>query len=121
VAGMAVQAITNVRVQTHKSKSSVAKWGIIPGKAYVAVTADIRGEDMYHFFGKLVDVVMPRMKDWKGIKGSSGDSSGNISFGLEPEAVALFPEIEVNYDMYGVLSLYTRFRSFPIPCYCSRQ
>lgn len=99
VAGMAIQAITNVRVETHKSKASVPKWNIIPGKSYISVTAELHGEDMYHFFGKLVDVVMPKVKDWKGIKGSSGDSSGNIMFGLEPSTVALFPEIEVNYDM----------------------
>ncbi|KAE8382050.1 ribosomal protein L5 domain-containing protein [Aspergillus bertholletiae] len=100
VAGMAVQAISNARVETFKSKTSVATWSIAPGRDTVAVKAELRGEDMLHFFGKLVDVVMPRIKDWEGVKGSSGDSSGNITFGLEPENVALFPEIEVNYDMY---------------------
>ncbi|WEW56593.1 54S ribosomal protein L7, mitochondrial [Emydomyces testavorans] len=100
VAGMAVQAITNVRVQTHESRTNVPQWGIAAGRAHVAVTAELRGENMYHFFGKLVDIVMPRIKDWKGVRGSSGDSSGNITFGLEPQMVALFPEIEVNYDMY---------------------
>lgn len=96
---MAVQAISNARVETFKSKTSVATWSIAPGRDTVAVKAELRGEDMLHFFGKLVDVVMPRIKDWEGVKGSSGDSSGNITFGLEPENVALFPEIEVNYDM----------------------
>ncbi|KAE8355502.1 ribosomal protein L5 domain-containing protein [Aspergillus coremiiformis] len=100
VAGMAVQAITNAKVETFKSKTSVATWSIVPGRDTVAVKAELRGEDMLHFFGKLVDVVLPRIKDWEGVKGSSGDSSGNITFGLEPENVALFPEIEVNYDMY---------------------
>ncbi|EAU30525.1 conserved hypothetical protein [Aspergillus terreus NIH2624] len=100
VAGMAVQAISNSRVDTFKSKTSVATWGIAPGRDTVAVKAELRGETMLHFFGKLVDIVMPRIKDWEGVKGSSGDSSGNITFGLEPEMVALFPEIEVNYDMY---------------------
>lgn len=99
VAGMAVQAMTNVRVTTHKSRTNVQQWGLMKGRQYVAVTAELSGEDMYHFVGKVVDVVMPKIKDWKGIKGSSGDSSGNISFGLEPSVVALFPEIEVNYDM----------------------
>jgi large subunit ribosomal protein L5 len=65
----------------------------------VAAKAELRGEDMEHFFGKLVDVVLPRLKDWPGVKGTSGDSSGNITFGLSQEQVALFPEIEVNYDM----------------------
>lgn len=96
---MAVQAISNKRVETFKSRASVSTWSIAPGRDTVAVKAELRGEDMYHFFGKLVDVVLPRLKDWPGVKGTSGDSSGNITFGLEPEQVALFPEIEVNYDM----------------------
>ncbi|EEP79506.1 conserved hypothetical protein [Uncinocarpus reesii 1704] len=100
VGGMAIQAITNVRVETHKAKTNVPTWGVVAGKAYVSVTAELRGENMYHFFGKLVDIVMPRIKDWKGVRGSSGDSSGNITLGLDPHMVALFPEIEVNYDMY---------------------
>ncbi|KAI9374911.1 ribosomal protein L5 domain-containing protein [Aspergillus egyptiacus] len=100
VAGIAVQAISNVRVETFESKTGVPGWGISPGRDTVAVKADLRGENMYHFFGKLIDIVMPRIKEWPGVKGSSGDSSGNISFGLAPQHVALFPEIEVNYDMY---------------------
>ncbi|KAI5296810.1 hypothetical protein KEM55_005562, partial [Ascosphaera atra] len=100
VAGMAIQAITNKRVTTHKTKSNVPSWGVIKDRTFAGITAEMRGEDMYHFLGKLIDVVLPRVKDWPGIKGSSGDSSGNITFGLEPSMVALFPEIEVNYDMY---------------------
>ncbi|KGO66040.1 Ribosomal protein L5 [Penicillium italicum] len=100
VAGIAVQAISNVRVETFKSKSNVAPWGIASGRDSVAVKAELYGENMHHFLGKLVDVVLPRIKDWEGVKGSSGDSSGNITFGLIPENVALFPELEINYDMY---------------------
>ncbi|KAJ5442783.1 Ribosomal protein L5 [Penicillium cf. griseofulvum] len=100
VAGIAVQAISNVRVETFKSKSNVAPWGIAANRDSVAVKAELYGENMYHFLGKLVDVVLPRIKDWEGVKGSSGDSSGNITFGLVPENVALFPELEINYDMY---------------------
>lgn len=98
VAGMIMQAITNVRVTTHKAKRSVAQWGLREGK-FVSMTAELKGEDMYHFLSKCIDMIMPRIKDWKGVKGSSGDSSGNITFGLNSEAVALFPEVEVNYDM----------------------
>ncbi|KAI5285671.1 hypothetical protein KEM52_002338 [Ascosphaera acerosa] len=97
---MALQAITNVRVATHASKSNVPSWGVVKGKTHVGASAELRGEDMFHFFGKLVDVVLPRIKDWPGVKASSGDGSGNITFGLEPKMVALFPEIEANYDMY---------------------
>lgn len=98
VTGMALQAITNVRVTTHRARITVAQWNIQKGK-FVSATATLLGEDMYHFLAKCVDIVLPRIKNWKGIKGSSGDGSGNISFGLSPEGVGLFPEIEVNYDM----------------------
>ncbi|KAI9700356.1 MAG: hypothetical protein M1836_002371 [Candelina mexicana] len=98
IAGMIIQAISGVRVTTHATKKSVPQWGL-KANTYISVTAEIKGEAMYHFLSKCVDVVMPRIKDWKGVKGSSGDSSGNISFGFTPEEVALFPEVEVNYDM----------------------
>lgn len=97
VAGMVVQAITNVRVTAHKTRKSVAGFGIRQGQ-HLSVTAELKGEDMYHFLSKCIDVVMPKIKDWRGVKGSSGDSSGNIGFGFTPEDVALFPEVEVNYD-----------------------
>lgn len=99
VAGMAIQAITGVRCTAHKARTSVQNWGLREGK-FVAVSSELQGEDMYHFLSKLVDVVMPRIRDWKGIKGTSGDDNGNISFGISPDIVALFPEIEVNYDSY---------------------
>ncbi|KAI9714802.1 MAG: hypothetical protein M1820_000091 [Bogoriella megaspora] len=99
VARMVVQAITNVRTRTFEAKKSVANWGLRGGKE-VSVTAELYGEDMWDFVGKLVDVVMPRIKDWRGVKGSSGDSSGNLSLGLGPGDVQLFPEVEVNYDAY---------------------
>ncbi|KAK4501925.1 hypothetical protein PRZ48_007735 [Zasmidium cellare] len=99
VAGMVVQNITNVRVQTHAVRKSVASFGLRAGK-HVSVTSELYGENMYHFLSKVIDVVMPKIKDYKGVKGSSGDSSGHISFGFKPEEVALFPEVEVNYDMY---------------------
>ena len=99
VAGMMLQAVSGVRAQTHAAKHGVAPWGLRKG-THIAVTAELYGEDMYHFLARLVDLVLPRIKDWSGVSGGSGDSSGNISFGLSPEAVSLFPEVEVNYDMY---------------------
>lgn len=97
-ASLLLQSISNVRCTTHAARQSVAGFKLQAGK-YVSLTAEMRGEDMWHFLGKCVDVVMPRIKDWKGIKGSSGDGSGNIAFGLTAEALAFFPEVEVNYDM----------------------
>jgi large subunit ribosomal protein L5 len=98
VAGMIVQAITGVRATACKAKKNVSGFNIREGR-YISVKAELTGETMYHFLTRLIDVVLPKIKDWKGAKGSSGDSSGNISFGLTPETVGLFPEVEVNYDM----------------------
>lgn len=99
VAGLIVQSITNKRVVTHKAKESVATWKLVKGK-HVAVTVDLKSEDMYHFLSKLITVVLPRIKDWRGVRATTGDSSGNLTFGLNPDTVAMFPEIEVNYDSY---------------------
>lgn len=99
VAGMALQAITGVQAEPHKARHNVGQWGLRAG-SWVSLSADIKGEEMYDFVAKCIDVVMPKIKDWKGVRGSSGDSSGNITFGLTPEQTALFPEIEVNYDSY---------------------
>lgn len=98
VMGMVIQAITNVRVVTHETNTNVIQWGLKKGK-YASVTAELRGEDMYHFLAKCVDMVMPKIKDWRGVKTTTGDGTGNLSFGFEAEAVELFPEVEVNYDM----------------------
>ncbi|KAJ4366854.1 54S ribosomal protein L7, mitochondrial [Neocucurbitaria cava] len=99
VAGMILQAITNVRAETHKARHNVVGWGLRQGR-YVSVTSTMEREDAHDFLAKLVDVVLPKIKEWKGVPGSSGDGHGNMSFGLTPDQVALFPEIEVNYDAY---------------------
>ena len=98
IAGMVMQAITGVRAEARPTKRSIAGFGVRQGQ-HLSVTCELSGEDMYHFLSKCVDVVMPKIKDWRGVKGSSGDSSGNLAFGFTPEEVAMFPEVEINYDM----------------------
>jgi large subunit ribosomal protein L5 len=98
VAGMVLQAITGVRATPHATRKSVAGFGVREGQ-HLSLTCELRGEQMYDFLGKVIDVVMPKIKDWPGVKGSTGDFSGNLAFGFKPEEVAMFPEVEVNYDM----------------------
>ncbi|KAL9601712.1 MAG: hypothetical protein Q9219_002323 [cf. Caloplaca sp. 3 TL-2023] len=98
VAGMALQAITNVRATICRSKHDISNFGIRKDRTAMAVKAELRGEDMYCFLSKVVDVVMPRIKEYKGVSGGSGDEGGNLAFGLHASAVGMFPEIEVNYD-----------------------
>ena len=94
---MALQALTGARCIAHTSKHPVPNWSLKIDK-FISLTSEVTGEDAYHFMAKLIDVVLPKIREWRGIKGSSGDKNGNITVGLTPEMVALFPEIEINYD-----------------------
>ena len=91
--GMAVQAITGVRATVCYSKTHIAPWNLRENKP-VGVKATIRGMQAWRFLASCVEVVMPRIKDYKGVKGTTGDGGGNLMFGFTPEQVALFPEIE---------------------------
>lgn len=97
VGGMAVQAITNVRCTVYKAKETIPRFALQRGKA-TAVACELRGENMWCFLAKVIDMVMPRIRDFKGVSGGSGDNNGNIAFGLSPDVVGLFPEIEINFD-----------------------
>lgn len=97
VACMAVQAITNVRATVFRAKHTVHNFNLVKGKP-CAVGVELRGEDMWGFLSKVVEVVMPRIKEYKGVSGGSGDGSGDISWGFSGEVVGGFPEVEVNYD-----------------------
>lgn len=99
VAGMLLQSVTGVKPTVHKVRHSVNQFGIRAGMP-IALTCNMRGEQAHDFVDKCINLVFPRLKDWPGIKGTTGDSSGNISWGLSSEGAILFPEVEVNYDMY---------------------
>ncbi|KAL1895841.1 54S ribosomal protein L7, mitochondrial [Sporothrix stenoceras] len=99
VARMVTQAITGKVATITTVKHNVGQWGIIKGqKAGVKVT--LYGNEAYDFLDKCIHIVFPRIKDWPGVNGSTGDSSGNLAFGLTSENTALFPEVEANYSMY---------------------
>lgn len=99
VARACLQSITGASPETTKVKRNVSQWHIVKGqKAGAKVT--LYGNEAYEFLDKCVHLVFPRIKEWKGVKGSTGDSSGNLSWGLTTSDMALFPEIESNYGMY---------------------
>ena len=97
IAGMVVQCITNVRATVFNAKETVSRFKMVKGKP-CAVGVEMRGETMYDFMAKLVEIVMPRIKEWRGVRGGCGDSNGNLQFGFGPEVVGLFPEVEINFD-----------------------
>jgi large subunit ribosomal protein L5 len=93
-------------VITRSTKKS-ASFKIRAG-APTGVKVELKGEPMYNFLDTLTDFVLPRLKTFNGIplppashpRQSMSSTSGVVSFGLPPEAMGLFPQIEVNLDQY---------------------
>ncbi len=76
-----------------KAKKSIASYKLREGMP-VGAMVTLRGERMYDFFQKLVCVVLPRIRDFRGVSPKSFDGRGNYTFGLKEQS--LFPEI--HYD-----------------------
>ena len=77
----------------NKAKKAISSFKIRQGQD-VGVSVTLRGARMWEFFDKLVNVVFPRTKDFRGLKASSFDGSGNFSVGIEDHTV--FVEIDPN-------------------------
>jgi large subunit ribosomal protein L5 len=75
------------------SKKAISNFHLREGLA-IGVKATLRGTRMYDFVDKLVNVALPRVRDFKGLSTSSFDGRGNYTIGLKEQLV--FPEI--NYD-----------------------
>ncbi|KLU90028.1 54S ribosomal protein L7 [Magnaporthiopsis poae ATCC 64411] len=99
VARAMLQSISGQVPEVTKNRVGVAQWGVIKGKASGAKVT-MRGNNAYEFIDKLVHIVFPRIKEWEGIPGSTGDSQGNISFGLRAQDMVHFPEMDSNISMY---------------------
>jgi len=93
-----VQAITGVYPTNTKAKASDSRWGLQEGK-FVGCKATVYGNQAYEFLDKCVHMVFPRIRNWPGIKASTGDNSGNLSFGISSEDMVFFPEIESNQSV----------------------
>lgn len=57
----------------------------------VGLTVTLRGDNMYNFLDKLINVVLPRVRDFRGISAKSFDSDGNYNFGIKEHTI--FPEV----------------------------
>ncbi|KAH6641593.1 ribosomal protein L5 domain-containing protein [Chaetomium tenue] len=99
VARSVLLSLTGTTPEITKTKSNVVQWGIKIGDR-AGVKSTVYGNAAYEFLDRCVHLVFPRIKDWRGIRATTGDSSGNLSFGMSPDEVKLFPEVEANYWMY---------------------
>lgn len=99
---MALQTITGVKPDLVMSKKSVAPWKLRSGIP-VAVNVKLQGPPMNQFLSTLFEIILPSLKDFTGVSASTGDTNGNLAFGLPSAAMSRFPEIEANYEQYPLL------------------
>ncbi len=86
-------AITGQKPVITKAKKSVASFKLRQGMSIGAMVT-LRGTNMYEFLDRLVNIALPRIRDFRGVSRRSFDGRGNYSLGLREQII--FPEIE--YD-----------------------
>ena len=85
--------ITGQKPVITKAKKSIAQFKLRTGMP-IGCMVTLRKERMYEFFTRLVNVALPRVRDFKGVSGKSFDGRGNYSLGIREQLI--FPEI--HYD-----------------------
>jgi large subunit ribosomal protein L5 len=76
-----------------KAKKSIAGFKLRQGQS-IGCAVTLRKEKMYEFLDRLINVSLPRVRDFKGLSGKAFDGKGNYSLGIKEQLI--FPEI--NYD-----------------------
>jgi large subunit ribosomal protein L5 len=82
--------ITGQKPIVTKAKKSIAAFKVREGQAIGAMVT-LRGDRMYEFFDRLVNIVLPRVRDFRGVSTKSFDGRGNFTLGLHDQLI--FPEI----------------------------
>ena len=88
-----LETITGQKVVLTRAKNSVANFKIREGMP-IGCKTTLRGEKMYDFMDRLVNLALPRVRDFRGVSADSFDGRGNYCFGIKEQLI--FPEIE--YD-----------------------
>ena len=88
-----MEIIAGQKVVTTKAKNSVANFKIREGMA-IGCKTTLRGEKMYEFADRLVNLALPRARDFRGVNPDAFDGRGNYALGIKEQLI--FPEIE--YD-----------------------
>ncbi len=83
--------ITGQKPVVTRAKKSIAAFKVREGQAIGAMVT-LRGHRMYEFFDRLVNIVLPRVRDFKGVSTKSFDGRGNYTLGLHDQLI--FPEID---------------------------
>jgi large subunit ribosomal protein L5 len=86
-------AISGQKPIVTKAKKAIANFKLREGVP-IGAKVTLRGDRMYEFFDRLVNVALPRVRDFKGVPDRSFDGRGNYSLGLREQVI--FPEISVD-------------------------
>ncbi len=86
-----ITAITGQKAVKTKAKKSIANFKLRQGNE-IGVMVTLRGAQMYEFLDRLINVALPRVKDFRGIKATGFDGHGNFSLGVTEQII--FPEID---------------------------
>lgn len=84
-------AITGQFPSTRNAKVSIASFSLRAGMP-VGLSATLRGEKMYSFLDRLFSIVLPRLRDFRGVSDKSFDKQGNYTLGVVEHTV--FPEVD---------------------------
>ena len=88
-----MQIITGQKAVSTKAKKSVANFKIREGMQ-IGCKTTLRGEKMYNFLDRLINLALPRVRDFRGVNPNAFDGRGNYALGIREQLI--FPEIE--YD-----------------------
>jgi large subunit ribosomal protein L5 len=83
--------VTGQRAVTTRAKKSIAAFKVRAGMP-VGTMVTLRGERMYEFLDRLLNIALPRVRDFKGVSPKGFDGRGNYTLGLKDQL--LFPEID---------------------------
>ncbi len=88
-----LETITGQKAVVTRAKNSVANFKLREGQA-IGCKVTLRGEKMYEFLDRLVNLALPRVRDFRGVNPNAFDGRGNYALGIKEQII--FPEIE--YD-----------------------
>jgi large subunit ribosomal protein L5 len=92
IASAEVAAISGQKPLVCRAKQSISNFKLRQGMP-IGVKVTLRGAMMYEFFDRLINVAMPRIRDFRGIEPNSFDGKGNFNLGLKEQYI--FPEVSV--------------------------
>jgi len=84
--------ITGQKPVVTKAKKSIASFKLREGQS-IGTRVTLRGEKMYEFLDRLINVALPRVRDFRGVPSKSFDGRGNYTLGIRDHVI--FPEIDV--------------------------